>query len=263
MSEKYHSTDFYNDKRVNSTIVDISNETNNHPSYYLRLRDLQTLVGKFAPENKKLDELNALDYGCGAGRPTRHLKKIGLKKTIGCDINESLVKLAREHDPSGEYIQLDPPKNLDSTNQKLLPFENDRFDFVLSCMVYFEIPSEKSLENMINETSRVMRQNGYYYVIVCPKELYSLEANRKWKFFNQNFPENVNLTSGRPFKLEYFGCVYCSFYWEDEDIKRMCEKVGLIYKHTHDVFGKDDEDGVEWLDEKIVAPYKILIFRKD
>src|ERR1700746_2220882 len=65
-------------------------------TYYLAYRDLPTIIGEHVTGR------TALDFGCGTGRSTRFLKKLDFD-TIGIDISSSMIRLARDADPSGDY----------------------------------------------------------------------------------------------------------------------------------------------------------------
>lgn len=65
-------------------------------TYYLAFRDLPEIlsshvVGKLA-----------LDIGCGSGRSTRLLGKLGFD-AVGADIAEEMIRQARAIDPAGDY----------------------------------------------------------------------------------------------------------------------------------------------------------------
>lgn len=253
-----------NSKNNGVKYVDISNEDNNHPSYFLRLRDLEDLLNKYKPDYvNSIADLKSLDYGCGTGRPTRHLKQIGIKNVIGCDINETMIKQSRIADPTGEYIKLDLPEIRESSDQRLLPFDNEQFDYVQSCMVIFETGSEAILQNMLNESSRVLRRGGLFFLIKSPKQLYSSKLNHKWKFFDQHFPENADIKNGSAIRLGFFGMIFNAFYWENDFLVECCKKANLKHILTHDVLGDEEKDGIEWLDEKTVATYIVMIFKKE
>ncbi|MGH9856975.1 MAG: class I SAM-dependent methyltransferase, partial [Acidobacteriota bacterium] len=65
-------------------------------TYYLAYRDLPQIIAKHV-EGKK-----AVDFGCGAGRSTRFLKKLDFDVT-GVDISAEMLQKAREKDPGGDY----------------------------------------------------------------------------------------------------------------------------------------------------------------
>lgn len=254
----HYSNEFYSDETNSKRIVDMSKEENTHPSYFLRLRDLELLVDKFKPADKQIEDLEALDYGCGTGRPTRHLKQIGMKKIVGCDINESLIEICRQLDPKGRYVHLKSPEKC--LNGRILPFEDRKFDFVMSCQVVVEIASKQTLEDMFNETSRVLKPGGLYFLMKSPKEIYSSEY--KWKFFEQNFPENKEITSGSPIRFGFLGVELKGFYWSEPDVIELCERAGLAYVDTHEVLARDEPGGVQWIDEKRIPIHIVLVFRK-
>src|SRR5512140_2215168 len=65
-------------------------------TYYLAFRDLPDLIRAHVKGRR------ALDFGCGAGRSTRFLEKLGFE-TTGVDVSAEMVRRAREQDPDGDY----------------------------------------------------------------------------------------------------------------------------------------------------------------
>jgi ubiquinone/menaquinone biosynthesis C-methylase UbiE len=63
---------------------------------YLAYRDLPEIIFAHVKRRK------ALDFGCGTGRSTRFLKKIGFA-AIGVDISEDMLQQACARDPEGDY----------------------------------------------------------------------------------------------------------------------------------------------------------------
>ncbi|MFQ5768250.1 MAG: class I SAM-dependent methyltransferase [Acidobacteriota bacterium] len=66
-------------------------------TYYLAYRDLPAIF------SRHVQGRNAMDFGCGAGRSTRFLRKLGFD-VVGVDIAEPMLARARERDPQGEYL---------------------------------------------------------------------------------------------------------------------------------------------------------------
>jgi SAM-dependent methyltransferase len=65
-------------------------------TYYLAFRDLLAIIAQY------VDGKEALYFGCGSGRSTRFLGRLGFK-AIGIDIAAEMVRRAREIDPEGDY----------------------------------------------------------------------------------------------------------------------------------------------------------------
>ena len=64
-------------------------------SYYLAFRDIPALIGDVTTG------LVALDFGCGAGRSTRFLARLGFHVT-GVDISPEMLAQARRLDQAGD-----------------------------------------------------------------------------------------------------------------------------------------------------------------
>jgi len=65
-------------------------------TYYLAFRDLPGIISTHVSGRK------AIDFGCGAGRSTRFLRKLGFD-AIGIDTSADMLKKAREIDADGDY----------------------------------------------------------------------------------------------------------------------------------------------------------------
>nr|NIO37073.1 methyltransferase domain-containing protein [Candidatus Bathyarchaeota archaeon] len=65
-------------------------------TYYLAYRDLPNII------SDHVKGTNALDFGCGTGRSTRFLRRLGFT-AVGVDISEDMLKKAKELDPKGDY----------------------------------------------------------------------------------------------------------------------------------------------------------------
>jgi len=65
-------------------------------TYYLAYRDLPAII------SNHITGTRALDFGCGTGRSTRFLRKLGFDVT-GVDVSEDMLRIARAMDPKGDY----------------------------------------------------------------------------------------------------------------------------------------------------------------
>jgi len=65
-------------------------------TYYLAYRDLPEIISRHVTGNQ------AVDFGCGTGRSSRFLKRLGFNVT-GIDISSDMLEIARNLDTSGDY----------------------------------------------------------------------------------------------------------------------------------------------------------------
>lgn len=208
-------------------------------------RDLPLIVSELEPDGK------ILDFGCGTGISTRLLKSVN-SNVIGIDVNDSVLDIARENDPEGEYILVE--KN------KQMPFLAESFAMVVSVLVLMEIPTLKEMASCFNEIRRILKKNGVFVAVVCSEDLY---MNHNWLSLVTDYPENENLKSGDfcKIKLTDIGLELTDYFWSNNDYERVSSNAGFEIIKKHFCFGKK-EDGVNWKDEFLISPCLIHVFRK-
>jgi SAM-dependent methyltransferase len=90
-----------------------------------------------------------LDAGCGEGRLTRDLSRLG-HRVVAVDAAPSMVRYARERDPEGEYHL---------ANAAELPFDADAFDLVVAFMSLQDMDDP---EGAVREAWRVLEPGGRF-----------------------------------------------------------------------------------------------------
>jgi SAM-dependent methyltransferase len=126
----------------------------------------------------------ALDVGCGEGRFCRALKAWGVA-AVGIDPTESLIREARERDPTGDYR---------IGRGEALDFADASFDLVVSYLTLINIPD---VRRGIAEMTRVLRPGGTLlianmtsFVTACPPEEGSVEEDgRPSRFYVDHYLE--------------------------------------------------------------------------
>jgi len=88
-----------------------------------------------------------LDLGCGEGRVARDLAGRG-HAVVGIDASPTLVELAREADPDGEYLLGDAAA---------LPFDDASFDLVVAYNVLMDV---EDMAGAVREAARVLVPGG-------------------------------------------------------------------------------------------------------
>jgi ubiquinone/menaquinone biosynthesis C-methylase UbiE len=210
-------------------------------TYYLGFRDIPELLKKHSKGKK------ALDYGCGAGRSTIYLKKLGYD-AIGVDISNDMLAQARANDKNGEYHHI---------KSGSLPFEDERFDVVFSSYVFLEVSSTNEIKKILLEMKRVLKKDGIIVFVTS-----SMESPRgNWVSFSYDFPENKKtINSGDTVKLLIRGTnvILYDYYWTDDDYKKVFSGAGLRAIKIHKPLGYKS-DSIEWLDEKRLPPMVVYI----
>jgi len=216
-------------------------------TYYLAYRDLPTIIFEHVKGRE------AIDFGCGAGRSTRFLQKLGFS-TIGVDIAEDMVKKAREIDPRGNYRLI--------KDGDLSQFEDNAYDLVLSVFTFDNIPTmEKKVENF-REIGRLLKAEGRIVNLVSSPEIYTHE----WASFStKDFPENKYAKSGDKVRiiqtdLEDKRPVE-DVIWTDESYQEVFRKAGLEPVKTYKPLAKENEP-YKWVNETRIAPWVIYVLKE-
>ncbi len=146
-------------------------------TYYLAYRDLPAILAEHVTGTR------ALDFGCGTGRSTRFLRKLGFDVT-GVDVSEDMLRIARDRDPSGDY-RLVPDDNFDE-------LDVGAFDLVLSAFTFDNIPGATKAR-IFSDLAKLLTPNGTIVSLVSSPEIYTHE----WaSFTTRDFPENASARSG-------------------------------------------------------------------
>jgi len=216
-----------------------------HNTYYLAYRDLPEVFKKYVTGK------NALDFGCGTGRSTRFLQKHGFE-TIGIDISDEMIDIAKRNDPAGKYILIK-----DGVYSDFLPAS---FDLILSSFTFDNIPKKKK-QKIFNDLTSLLKVNGIFLNIVCSPEIYTHE----WASFStKDFPENKYKKSGDIVRIittdfeDKRPCydVLCS----DEDYKKLYSKSGLDLIEQFKPLAEGNEQ-YKWVNETKIAPWTIYILK--
>jgi len=216
-------------------------------TYYLAFRDLPAIVARHAAGQR------AIDFGCGTGRSTRFLGKLGFEAT-GIDISENMIKLARERDPEGDYrfVREDGVGEL----------HDAEFDLVLSAFTFDNIPTMEQKVKLFGELARLLRDDGPIVNLVSSPEIYTHE----WaSFTTKDFPENKSAKSGDRVKIVMTDVEdrrpVEDVVWSDEDYRKVYSRAGLKLVETLKPLAKGDEP-YAWVNETRIAPWVIYVLKR-
>ena len=216
-------------------------------TYYLAYRDLSEIIFEHVKGRK------AVDFGCGTGRSTRFLRKLGFD-AVGVDIAGDMIKRAREIDPRGDYRHV--------KESSLTELENGAYDLVLSAFTFDNIPTmEKKVENF-KAIRSLLKSEGIVVNLVSSPEIYTHE----WASFStKDFPENKHAKSGDEVKIIITETddkrPVEDVVWTNEYYQKVFKKAELECTRIYKPLAKDDEP-YKWVNETKIAPWVIYALKK-
>jgi len=216
-------------------------------TYHLAFRDLPQIL------KEHTFGVRALDFGCGAGRSTRFLQKLGYTVT-GVDISMEMLRLAREHDPKGNYLLVKPGEPIE--------VEPASMDLVLAAFPFDNIAPAATKISIFKELNRLLMPTGRIVNLVSSPEIY---VNEWLSFSTSAFPENHKAVSGDIVRVVMLDVADSrpveDILWTHEDYLEVYREAGLVVEAVYRPLGRDDED-FPWVTELTAAPWVIYVLRR-
>ncbi len=216
-------------------------------TYYLAYRDLPDIIRQHARGK------TALDFGCGTGRSTRFLQKLGYTST-GVDISQAMIDKARQFDPNGDY-RLIGDGDLSSLNHAA-------YNLVLSVFTFDNIPSMSKRTGLFRDLGNLLASDGR---IVCLDSTTDIYTHEWASFSTHQFAGNRTAKSGdivrtimndvedrRPVE---------DVFWTDDDYLETFKRSGLEMEASYRPLGKPDES-YAWVTETTIAPWVIYVLKR-
>jgi SAM-dependent methyltransferase len=216
-------------------------------TYYLAYRDLPAIIAEHITGS------TALDFGCGAGRSTRFLTRLGFKAT-GIDISDSMVQQAKRTDPNGDYRFL--------VNGDFSALEPSRFDLVLSAFTFDNIPDIENRRELLRGLRGLLTDRGRIILVGSAPEIYTHEWG---SFTTKDYPENCYAKSGDTVRIVMKDVPdkrpVVDLIWFHEDYLSLFGASELDMVDCYRPLGRKDEP-YEWISETSVVPWVIYILKK-
>ena len=216
-------------------------------TYYLAFRDLPHIIAEHVKGKR------ALDFGCGAGRSTRFLRKLGFD-AVGIDISADMLRKAREIDPAGDYRLVE--------GADFRGIGSGAWDLVLSAFTFDNIPTRDLKVKTFRGLADLLPHGGAIVNLVSSPEIYTHE----WaSFTTKDFPENKRAMSGDKVKIVMTDVddrrPVEDVVWSDEAYHDVYRASALETVATHAPLGRGDEP-YAWVSETRVAPWVIYVLKK-
>ncbi len=213
-------------------------------TYYLAYRDLPQIIFRHVKDK------NALDFGCGTGRSTRFLKKLGFD-VVGVDIAEDMIKKAKELDSTGDYRLI--------IGEDFSQFREESFDLVLSAFTFDNIPTMERKVRIFKGLAALLKREGRVINLVSAPEIYAHE----WASFStKDFPENRLARCGDKVRIIQTDTEdkrpVEDIIWTDQCYREVFRDSDLEPVETYRPLGKEGE-GCDWVNETKIAPWTIYV----
>jgi SAM-dependent methyltransferase len=213
-------------------------------TYYLAFRDLPQLIAQHVSGRV------ALDFGCGAGRSTRFLQRLGFGAT-GVDISSSMIEQARRADPDGTY------RLIGDGDFSGLPAGS--FDLILSAFAFDNIAGAPRRAALLGGLRKLLNPKGRIVLLDSTPEIYAHE----WVSFTSSaFAENRAARGGEPVRIVMKDVgdqrPIVDFIWFHEDYLRLFAAAGVALVGQHRPLGRQAEPW-RWGSELSVAPWVIYV----
>ena len=127
------------------------------------------IFNKYVKKDAKI-----LDLGCGAGRTTINLYKIGYNNIIGIDNAKKQLKIAKDYTKKTNL-----PISFIKCNAKRLPFKNQIFD--IAFFSFNGLMTIKKKEKVFDEIYRILKKDGLFIFTVHDKN--EINNNIKLKYY--------------------------------------------------------------------------------
>jgi predicted TPR repeat methyltransferase len=216
-------------------------------TYYLAYRDLPQIISEHVSGRK------AMDFGCGTGRSTRLLKKLGFD-VIGIDISSDMIKKALEIDPKGDYRLI--------KEGDFRQFNDNEFDLILSAFTFDNIPTMEKKVQLFVGISDLLKREGVIVSIVSSPEIY---INEWASFSTKDYPENKFAKSGDKVRIIITEIDDSrpveDILWTDEYYRETYKRSGLQLLKTYKPLAIESEP-YTWVNETKIAPWTIYVLKR-
>lgn len=216
-------------------------------TYYLAYRDLPAIIREHVTGTR------AIDFGCGTGRSTRFVRRLGFD-AVGVDIAPEMIAKAREVDPAGDYRLV--------RDDDFSGFQPASYDLVLSVFTFDNIPGPGTKVRLFHDLGALLPASGKMVSVVSSPEIYLHE----WASFStRDYPKNRCARSGDTVKI-----ITTDFadrrpaediLWTDESYRDVYARAGLKVVAMYKPLAKGDEP-YKWVNETRIAPWVIYVLMR-
>lgn len=147
-------------------------------TYFRAYRDLPEIIHTHVAGDR------AIDFGCGTGRSTRFLRRLGFQ-AVGIDISPEMIAKANELDLDGDYRL--------AKGDDFSGLEKGAYDLVLSVFTFDNISGSVTKTRLFYDLGELLTPTGKLISVVSSPEIYVHEWT---SFTTKDYPENQAARTG-------------------------------------------------------------------
>lgn len=212
---------------------------NANPNYW------SILLGDIQNDPEKWKGKNALDVGCGCGRNLLNMSKLAEWATVdGCDISAPNCEESKMYMwENAEHTHVDTyPTN----GYELDGVPSDKYDFVMSTIVFQHICVHDVRFNLLKEVFRVLKSGGTFSLQMA----FGSHPPERQKLFDTQFASYFE----NAYHARKTNSGYDVQITNQEDLVTDIEKVGLKVIDVKITESWDNEQHPQWIWIKAVKP---------
>ncbi len=196
-----------------------------------------------------IEKKNILDYGCGNGKFSKYLFKLGAK-VVGVDISESQLEIAKKTSENIHYF-LDTDPIIGSQYREF-------FDAAVMIFVLCEISSRETMEAVLKRVHGLLKP-GSSLVVLNPN--WDKSNGKNFLTHEMKYEPELKLGGSVTTILKGNPPIHIpDFYWSKEVYLESLKTAGFDNFTIHEPLAADD--GTPWKDEKFYPPFLIIQAQK-
>lgn len=216
-------------------------------TYFRAYRDLPEIIHTHVAGDR------AIDFGCGTGRSTRFLRRLGFQ-AVGIDISPEMIAKANELDLDGDYRL--------AKGDDLSGLEKGAYDLVLSVFTFDNISGSVTKTRLFYDLGELLTPTGKLISVVSSPEIYVHEWT---SFTTKDYPENQAARTGDIVRIVTTDFadrrptedILCT----DESYREIYAASGLKVCEVYHPLGKESEP-YKWVNETRIAPWVIYVLQR-
>lgn len=201
--------------------------------YTLTEESLRLIKGRI-PEDVIKESVvgkKAMDMGCGSGRYSIAMAKLGAKEVYGVDVQSKSSLVARKWCKKNNI-----PVKFKEANFLKLPFKDETFDFIFSNGT---LQASRSIEKGLKELHRVLKTGAQSFLYLLAAGGFHWNTRKEIRKVFKRIPLGYTKTVLRTIGMPSNRFIFCDTWYvpletntTKEQLEKMLDNIGFSYRKT-------------------------------